>query len=87
MVSTCGAQEWLGTELGLPMFVRVVKQVTSAEEFELLLKWACRRKPHLREAEIERIEARAGMLAALLERWEPVEFVSAERSVARTGRE
>ena len=78
--------EWLGTELGLPVFVRVVKQLTSAEEFELLLRWASRREPHLCEAEIERMEALARMLAELLERWEPVEFAAAERSVVRIGR-
>ena len=86
MVSTCSAQEWLGTELGLPVFVQVVKQVTSADEYELLLRWASGREPHLREAEIERMEALARMLAELLERWEPVEFVAAERSVVRIGR-
>jgi len=66
------------------LFVQVVKQVTTEEEFELLLRWASRRGPRLSEAEIERIEARAGVLRELLERWEPVEFVAAERSVPRT---
>ena len=87
MVNTSNAQEWLGTELGLPGFVNAVRHVVSAEDCELLLRWASRREPHLCEAEIQRMEARARVLAELLSRWEPVEFVATERSVPRTGRD
>lgn len=49
-----------------------MKHFTTEREYELLVRWASRRAPHLSEAEIEWIEGRAQVLAALLERWEPV---------------
>ena len=67
-MSTSDLQDWFGTELGLPLFVRALKRMTSAEEYELLLRWASRREPHLSEAEIERIEARAEVVAEMLQR-------------------
>jgi hypothetical protein len=67
--------------------VRSVKFFTTEEEWELLLRWAARRGPHLREAEIDAIEARAAVLAELLERWEPVGVEAALRCVAEQGRE
>jgi hypothetical protein len=72
-VSTSDLQDWLGTELGRSAFMRALKHFTSAEEYELLLRWASRREPHLSEAEIERAEAIAEVVAELLNRWEPVE--------------
>ena len=81
-------QEWFGTKLGLPVFARTLKGITTQEEYELLLRWVSRREPHLREAEIERIEERAGVLAQLMERWEPVEVHAEGRSSAESvGRE
>ena len=77
-------QAWFGTELGLGEFVRLVKLFTTDEEFGLLVRWASRREPHLRQAEIDRIEGRARMLAALLERWEPVGLADG-RSVPEQG--
>ena len=81
-MSTSDLQDWLGTELGLSVFVRALKHFTSAEEYELLLRWASRREPHLSEAEIEKAEARAEIVAELLKRWEPVEVRAEERSCA-----
>ena len=65
--------------------MRTVQFFTTDEEYALLLKWASRREPHLSEAEIEWIEARAEVLAALLERWEPVGVLAAPRCVAEQG--
>jgi hypothetical protein len=80
-VSREDLQAWFGTELGLREFVRVVKPLTTKEELELFVRWASRREPHLREAEIEWIEGRAQVLVALLERWEPVGARGRVRSV------
>ena len=81
-MSASDLQDWLGTELGVSVFVRALKHFTSAEEYELLLRWASRREPHLSEAEIQRAEARAEVVAELLKRWEPVEVRTEERSFA-----
>jgi hypothetical protein len=84
-VSREDLQAWFGTELGLREFVRAVKRFTTKEEFGLLVRWASRREPHLREAEIEWVEGRAQLLVALLERWEPVGARVAGRSVIERG--
>ena len=81
-MSTSDLQDWFETELGLPVFVRALRHFTTAEEYELLLKWASRREPHLSEAEIEKIEGRVEVLAELIKRWEPVEVRAGERSPA-----
>ena len=59
-------QAWYGTKLGLQEFVRLVKSRMNEEEYALFLRWASRREPHLSEAEIERMEARAEEVAAFL---------------------
>lgn len=77
-------RDWFGTKLGLTVFVGTMKRLASQEEYELLLRWASRREPHLRGAEIEWCEAFAGAVAELMERWEPVEVRAEERSFAES---
>jgi hypothetical protein len=84
-VSREDVEAWFGTELGLREFVRLVKQVTTDEEYELLVRWASRRGSHLSQAQIEWIEGRAQLLAALLERWDPVGARWRVRSVFEQG--
>jgi len=65
--------------------VRSLKLLVSQDEYELLVRWASRREPHVREAEAEWCVAKAGVLAALLERWEPIGAEAAPRCVAEQG--
>jgi hypothetical protein len=71
-------QEWLTTPLGRPEFVRVAKFIAGAE-YELLLKWASRSELVSSDAQWERAELVAGVVRAVLERWEPVDGLVAKR--------
>jgi len=62
--------------------MRSLKFFATEEEYALLLKWASRRGPTLSSAELERVQARAEVLAAILERWDPVGVQAAPRCVA-----
>jgi hypothetical protein len=84
-VSGSDLEDWFSTPLGLVDFIRQAEQHTSEEEWQLLLRWASRREPHLSEADRQRAEALADRVRALLTRWEPVEAQEALRSVAWEG--
>jgi hypothetical protein len=74
-------KEWLTTPLGRPEFVGVAKFI-AGDEYELLLRWASRSEPVVSDAEMERAELMAGVVRALLQRWEPVDDSVAKRFVA-----
>lgn len=73
------AQAWLGTDLALPEFVRLVRSVAGEEQYELLLRWASRRGPKLSEATFAEMERLAELVRELLVRWEVVEVPEAWR--------
>jgi hypothetical protein len=83
-LSDSDVRDWLGTALGLQEFVRVARRVVGDGEFELLLRWASRREPHVSEAEFERAERLADAVGALLTRWEPVGDSVAARFAAES---
>lgn len=73
---------WLGTELGLPEFVRVVGSIVGREQYEQLLKWSSRRGPKLAEDEFGQMEQLAELARELVVRWEVVEVPEAWRRAA-----
>ena len=75
-------QAWLGTELGLPEFVRVVRSIVGREQWEGLLRWSSRREPKLAEAEFAEMERLAELLRELVVRREVVGVPEAWRHAA-----
>jgi len=73
------AQAWLGTDLALPEFVRLVRSIAGEERYELLMRWASRRGPKLSEATFDEVERLAELVRALVVRWEVVEVSEAWR--------
>ena len=75
-------QAWLGTELGLPEFVRAVRSIVGSEQYEQLLRWSSRRGPKLAEAEFAQMEQLAELVRELVMRWEVVGVPEAWRHAA-----
>ena len=75
-------QAWLGTELGLPEFVRVVRSIVGREQYKRLLKWSSRRGPKPAEAEFAQMERLAERVRELIVRGEVVVVPEASRHAA-----
>ena len=72
-MSPSDLQAWYGTELGKQVFVRRVKQYTSAEEYALLLKCATGGS-RITRCQRAWFKAKCDELRDLLSRFEPIEL-------------
>ena len=85
MVNRDDMLDWYGTRLGMGAFLGAVRRMVTEKQYGLMLRWACRREPHLTEAEREEVENLVDRFMVLLERWEQVEANAAERYAAGRG--